>query len=155
MVFSGWSFLQLGLEAAQQISVDTGVDFLAENLLGALHSQGSDLLTQGFAGLDCLLLGFSLCSGNDLVAFFGGTNFGFFNDAIARRSASAKREAVSLRDWANSASTRALALESSALALSAAARPSAIFSARSSSAFVIGGHTNFIVNHTRIAKTII
>jgi hypothetical protein len=60
MVFSGLSFLQLGLEAAQQISVDTGVDFLAENLLGAFNSQGSDLLTQSFAGLDCLLLGFSL-----------------------------------------------------------------------------------------------
>ncbi|MEY3475056.1 MAG: synthase subunit b AtpF, partial [Pseudomonadota bacterium] len=39
--------------------------------------------------------------------------------------------------------------------LSAADRPSAIFFARSSSAAVIGGQTNFIVNQTRIAKTII
>ena len=52
-------------------------------------------------------------------------------------------------------STRLLAWLSSALALSAADRPSAIFFARSSSAAVIGGQTNFIVNQTRIAKTII
>ena len=45
----------------------------------------------------------------------------------ARRSASAKRMAVSLREVANSASTRWLAAASSDLALSAAARPSAIF----------------------------
>jgi len=82
MVFSGWSFLQLGLEAAQQISVDTGIDFLAENLLGAFDGQSCNLLTQGFAGLDSLLLSFSFCSGDDLVAFFGGTCFGFVNDAI-------------------------------------------------------------------------
>jgi hypothetical protein len=41
------------------------------------------------------------------------------------------------------------------LALSAAARPSAILLARSSSALAIGGHTNFIVNPTRIRNTII
>jgi hypothetical protein len=38
--------------------------------------------------------------------------------------------------------------------LSAAARPSAILRARSSSAAAIGGHTNFIVNPTRIRNTI-
>jgi hypothetical protein len=52
MVFSGLSFLQLGLEAAQQISVDASVDFLAENLLSAFDGQSCDLLTQSFAGLD-------------------------------------------------------------------------------------------------------
>jgi hypothetical protein len=48
-----------------------------------------------------------------------------------------------------------LAAARSALALSAADRPSAIFFARSSSAAVIGGQTNFIVNPTRIRNTII
>jgi hypothetical protein len=74
---------------------------------------------------------------------------------MRRRSASARRAAVSVRDLASSASTRWLAALSSDLALSAAARPSAIFFARSSSAAVIGGHTNFIVNPTRIRNTII
>jgi len=37
---------------------------------------------------------------------------------------------------------------------SEALRPWAIFSARSSSAFAMGGHTNFIVNHTKMANTI-
>ena len=55
----------------------------------------------------------------------------------------------------SSSSTRLLAAASSALALSAADRPSAIFLARSSSAAAIGGHTNFIVNQTRIRNTII
>src|SRR5262249_7617785 len=44
---------------------------------------------------------------------------------------------------------------SSVRALSAAERPSAILRARSSSAAVIGGHTYFIVNQTRIRNTII
>src|SRR5690554_4542349 len=43
----------------------------------------------------------------------------------------------------------------SVLALSAAASPSAIFAARSSSAFMIGGHTNFIVNQPRMKNTTI
>ena len=47
------------------------------------------------------------------------------------------------------------AFVSSALALSAADSPSAIFFARSSSALTIGGHTNFIVKPTRIRNTII
>jgi hypothetical protein len=41
------------------------------------------------------------------------------------------------------------------LALSAADRPSAILAARASSAVVIGGQMNFIVNQTRIRNTII
>jgi hypothetical protein len=72
----------------------------------------------------------------------------------ARRSASASRVAVSVRVLASSCSTFLSAACSSAFALSAAARPSAIFSARSSSAAAIGGHTNFIVNPTRIRNTI-
>jgi cation transporter-like permease len=39
--------------------------------------------------------------------------------------------------------------------LSAADRPSAIFFARSSSAFTMGGHTKDIVNHTRMKNTAI
>src|SRR5674476_585518 len=73
--------------------------------------------------------------------------------AWPRRSASARRAVVSVRDFASSASTRLLARESSDLALSAAARPSAILLARSSSAAAINGHTNFIVNSTSKAKT--
>jgi hypothetical protein len=39
------------------------------------------------------------------------------------------------------------------LSPTAAARPSAIFFARSSSAFMMGGHTNCIVNHARMKNT--
>src|SRR5688572_27777986 len=75
--------------------------------------------------------------------------------AWARRSASARRWADSLRAWPSATSTLRSASVNATLALSAAARPSAIFWARSSSAFAIGGHTNFIVNPTRIRNTII
>src|ERR1035437_1990938 len=73
--------------------------------------------------------------------------------AWPRRSASARRAVVSVRDFASSASTRLLARESSDLAVSAATRPSAILLARSSNAAAINGHTNFIVNSTSSAKT--
>ena len=72
----------------------------------------------------------------------------------ARRSASARRWVASVRAAESSCSTRLCAVASSAFAVSAADRPSRIFFARSSSATVIGGHTNFIVNHARIRKTI-
>src|SRR5690606_32293285 len=75
--------------------------------------------------------------------------------ALPRFSASARRLAISSRDWLSCSWTLLLAFASSSLALSAAARPLAIFVARSSRAFVIGGHTNFIVNHHRIPKTTI
>lgn len=39
-------------------------------------------LAQGFTGLDCLLLGLGAGSSNNLVAFFGGTGLGFFDDGL-------------------------------------------------------------------------
>ena len=47
--------------------MNTGIDFLAENLLGALHSQCRNLLAQSFTGIHRLLLCFSLGCRNDLV----------------------------------------------------------------------------------------
>jgi hypothetical protein len=44
-----WS--EFGLQAAQQIGMHTGVDFLAQDLLGALDGQRGDLLAQRLAGL--------------------------------------------------------------------------------------------------------
>jgi hypothetical protein len=119
--------------------VHTGIDFLAQDLLGALDGQCGDLLAQGFAGLHGLLLGFDTGSGNDLVALFRGAGLGFFDDGLrAALGIGQAGCAVSLRDLASSASTRWLAADSSDLALSAAARPSAILLARSSSAAAIG-----------------
>ncbi len=54
----GCSPLQLCLQAVQQISMDASIDFLAEDLLSALHGQRSHLLTQGFTGCNGLLLSF-------------------------------------------------------------------------------------------------
>jgi len=65
------ALLQFQLQTAKQISMDTGIDFLAQNLLGALDRQRRHLLTQNFARLVALLLGFNLGSRNDLVGFFG------------------------------------------------------------------------------------
>ena len=62
--------------------MDAGIDFLAENLLGALDRQHGDLLTQGFAGLDDLLLGFGAGCGDDLVALVGGACLGFIDDGL-------------------------------------------------------------------------
>ena len=61
----------------------TGIDFLAQNLLGTLDGQCSHLLAQGLAGLDGLLLGFNLGGGNDLAALFGCLGFGLFNQGLA------------------------------------------------------------------------
>jgi hypothetical protein len=106
---------ELRLQAGEQVGMDAGIDFLAEDLLGTLDGQRGNLLAQHLAGTHGLL--------------------------------------VSLRDFTSSCSTRWLAEASSALALSEAARPAAIFCARSSSAFAMGGHTNFIVNSTSSRKT--
>jgi hypothetical protein len=133
--------------------MDAGIDFLAENLLGTLDGQRGHLLTQGFAGLHRLLLGFSTGGSNNLVAFLGGAGLGFFDDGLGTAVGVRKTRGRLVAACDNSFSTRWLAAVSSDLARSAAARPSAIFWARSSSAFAIGGHTNFIVNHTRIKKT--
>jgi len=62
--------------------MDTGIDFLLQDLLGALDSQRCHLLTQGFTGSNGLLVGFSAGSSNNLVAFFCRTGLGFFNDGL-------------------------------------------------------------------------
>jgi hypothetical protein len=139
------------LQAAEQVGMDAGVDLLAQDLLGTLHGQRRHLLAQDFTGAHGLLLGLGVRSGHDLVGLLGCTALGLVDDLLG--TASAKRLAVSLRDFTSSCSTRWLAEASSALALSEAARPAAIFCARSSSAFAMGGHTNFIVNSTSSRKT--
>ena len=48
------------------------VHFALEDLLGALHCQGSDLATQFFAHARHLLLGVGAGSGNDTGGFVGG-----------------------------------------------------------------------------------
>jgi len=112
----------------------TGVHLFAQNLLSTFNSQNRDLIAQLITPAQDSLFGF--CSGcsDDFVGFFGGAQLGFVNDS--------------------STSTCLCALASSSWACSAAFRPLAIFSARSSKALAMGGHTNFIVNHTRIANTI-
>ena len=62
--------------------MNAGIDFLAENLLSTLDGQRSHLLTQGFAGLHCLLFGFGTCGGNNFVALFRGAGLGFFDDGL-------------------------------------------------------------------------
>lgn len=57
-----------------------GIHFLAEDLLGALDRQRSDLLAQRLASLDRLLLGFGLGSRNDLRRFVTGAKLGFLDD---------------------------------------------------------------------------
>src|SRR5665647_2521207 len=85
MVASSAMFTPLSefcLQAGQQVSMHTGIDFLAQNLLGPLDSQCGNLLTQGFAGLDGLLLSFDLGGSNDLAAFLSRLGFGVFNQGL-------------------------------------------------------------------------
>jgi hypothetical protein len=63
--------------------------------------------------------------------------------------------AACTRAFLISSATRASASFNSAFARSAADRPSAMRVERSSIALVIGGQINFIVNQTRIPKTMI
>jgi hypothetical protein len=77
--------------------VHAGVDFLAQDLLGALDGQRGDLLAQRLAGLDGLLLGLGTGGGDDLGAFFAGAALASSTICCARRSASARRLAASSR----------------------------------------------------------
>ena len=135
---------------------DAGVDFPAQDLLGALDGQRGDLLAQRFARLARLPARLRRArrrrSWRPLRWRAPWLPRSSPAPGARRRPGAA---AASLRAVDSSSSTRLLAAASSALALSAADRPSAIFCARSSSAAVIGGQTNFIVNPTRIRNTII
>jgi len=135
--------------------VDAGVDFLAQDLLGALDGQNGHLLAQGFTGLDDLLLGFCTRCGDDLGGLFRGAALGLLDDGqSATLGISQARSGLGAR-LGQLGLDALIGRAQLDLALSAAARPSAIFFARSSSAAVIGGQTNFIVNPTKIRNTII
>jgi hypothetical protein len=55
-----------------------------QDLLGALDGQAGDLLAQGLAGLDGLLLGFGARGGDDLGGFFAGAALGFFHHLLGQ-----------------------------------------------------------------------
>ncbi|VDO55918.1 unnamed protein product [Brugia timori] len=73
---------ELGLQALEQVGMDAGIDFLAEDLLGTLDGQRGDLLAQGFAGAHGLLLGLVAGSRDDLAGLFVRTALGFFDDLL-------------------------------------------------------------------------
>ena len=62
--------------------MDAGVHFLAEDLLGTLDGQRSDLLAQGLTGLHGLLVGFDAGGGDDLVGLFRRAALGFLDDRL-------------------------------------------------------------------------
>src|ERR1019366_6180927 len=80
MVEGSAMVLQLGLQAAEQLGVDGRVDFAAQDLLGALDGESSDLVAQGVTRLGGFLLRFGLGLRNDLRAFFGRLGLGFLDD---------------------------------------------------------------------------
>ncbi len=135
--------------------MDLGRHLATQNLLGTLDGQTGDLLTQDFTGLHGQLISFCLGISNDLGTFVGSTLFGVVDDGGCTLFSVSNALSDLVADWESCSWTLLLAFASSSFALSAAARPSAILVARSSRAFVIGGHTNFIVNHQRIPKTTI
>jgi hypothetical protein len=51
-------------------------------MVSSYSSAFSHLLAQGLAGLDGLLIGFGAGGSDDLVGFFRGAGFGFFDDAL-------------------------------------------------------------------------
>ena len=59
-----------------------GIDFLAQDLLGTLHRQRGDLITQHLAGLDALLLSFGVGSGDDFRALCRCFALGFFDHGV-------------------------------------------------------------------------
>ena len=61
----------------------TGIDFLAQDLLGALDRQNGDLLSQCLTGTNHLLLGLSLGSGDDLGRFLGRAGLGLLDQALS------------------------------------------------------------------------
>jgi hypothetical protein len=92
-------------------------------------------------------------SSNNLVAFFRGAGLGFFDDGLGTTVGVRKTRGRSLLRLGQFLLRRAgWQRRVRSWHVSAAARPSAIFWARSSNALAIGGHTNFIVNHTSIEK---
>jgi hypothetical protein len=114
-------------------------DLIAQGFLGALGSDGSF----GFSGFTGL--------GNDSRGFgarFIDENWAACFSAPARSVRSGLAGLLQFFDdlFLGDAAR-------SLFALSAAESPSAIFFARSSSAFTMGGHTNFIVTHARMKNT--
>jgi hypothetical protein len=129
------------------------VHFALEDLLGALHGQGSDLATQFFARAGHLLLGVGLGAFDDAGGFDACGLLGFVDDRCGALFGVGDALGAFVTGAASSAAMRFSAAAISALPRSAAARPFAILSARSSSAFISGGHTNFIVKNARMKKT--
>jgi hypothetical protein len=80
------------------------IDFLAQDLLGSTDGQRGHLLAQGLAGLNRRLFRLGTGRGEHPCTFFGRAGLGLLDDVL--RSASASSAAVSVRDFASSASTR-------------------------------------------------
>ena len=149
----GHGRLELRLELRQQIGMGLSIDLLAQDLLGTGDGQLRHLLAQGFLGA---------LRGSRGFGFGGFTGCGDDPAPSARASsincaacfsAPPRNSAADSRALRNSSVAFFSACARSVFALSAAASPSAIFCARSSSAFMMGGHTNFIVNHARMKNT--
>ena len=73
---------KFGFQAAQQVGMHAGIDFLAQDLFSTLDSQRGNLLAQRLTGFDGLLLSFNFGSGNDLATFLGCPGFGFFDHGL-------------------------------------------------------------------------
>jgi hypothetical protein len=148
--------LQFLFQVGKQIGMHLGIDLATQDALGTGDSEQGDLVTQFFLGALGGCGGFTFggfaCFGNDAASFGASV---FVDNLAACFSAAPRTSPADSRALRSSSTTFFSASARSALALSAAASPSAILPARSSSAFMIGGHTNFIVNQPRMKNTTI
>src|SRR5574340_752591 len=73
---------ELGLEPRQQFGVHAGVDFAAQDRLGALDRERGHLVAQRLARLHRFLLGFGTRGGDDLRALLAGARLGVLDDLL-------------------------------------------------------------------------
>src|SRR5665647_2688243 len=98
--------LQLGLQAIKQIGVHAGIDFAQENLFSTLDRQRRHLLAQASRALTICWSASTLAAAMILLPSSVAFDLASSTMAWPRRSASARRAAVSVRELANSASIR-------------------------------------------------
>ena len=146
--------MQFLFQVGQQVGVGLSVDLRAEDLLGTGDSQMGDLIAQSFHGALSSGASFGFGGFTGLGNDSGGFGARFIEKLAACFSAEARTSRSGLAGLAQFFDDLLLGMREITLrALSAAASPSAIFFARSSSAFTMRATRNFIVTHARMKNT--
>jgi len=145
--------LKFLFQVGQQIGMRLSVDFLAENLLGTGNSELGDLITQGLLGTLSSDASFGFSGFTGLGNDTGGFGASFIDEYCCLLFSRGTNVRSGLARLAQLFDDFFLGMSEIALRLVRSRQPVSVFFARSSSAFTMGGQTNFIVTHARMKNT--